>query len=124
MRSQRGMTLIEVLVALAILTAVVGSLLVLMGQHARQAAAIEDRVLARVAAENALTSYMAARREGQPADIAGEEEIGGRTFRFEIDREASPLEGFELVTSEVRLDRRGQVLASLTTLQPGERAVE
>lgn len=120
MRKQQGLTLIEVLVALAVLSSIVGSILVLMGQHARQAAAIEDRALARIAAENAMTAYVAAKRSGQPADISGETEIAGRSFLYEIDRGPAPLEGFEMVETEVRLGREGQVLAVLTTM----RAVE
>lgn len=122
MSKQRGLTLIEVLISLAILAAVAGSLLVLMGQHARQAAAIEDRMLARIAAENAMVSYVAAKQSGQVADLAGDIEIGTRAFRFEIDRSTAPLEGFEIVTAEVRLGRDGQILSTLSTLRESEAA--
>ena len=122
MKGEKGLTLIEVLIALAILASVVGSLLVLMGQHTRQAAALEDRMLARIAAENALTLYVAAKDEGSAADLGGAMEINGREFRFEISRARSPIQGIELVTSEARIGREGQGLASLTTLRPGEAA--
>ena len=122
MKGEKGLTLIEVLIALAILASVVGSLLVLMGQHTRQATALEERMLARIAAENALTLYVASKDEGSAADLGGEMEINGREFHFEISRSRSPIQGIELVTSEARVGRDGQVLASLTTLRPVEAA--
>ncbi|GGY52720.1 type II secretion system minor pseudopilin GspI [Parvularcula lutaonensis] len=120
MRDQKGLTLIEVLVALAVLSSIVGSILVLIGQHTRHAAAIEERALARIVAENAMVAYVAAKRSGQPADLSGEEEIAGRAFTYVIDRSPAPLEGFETVETNVRIGRDGQVLATLSTL----RAVE
>lgn len=117
MPRQKGMTLLEVLVALAIMSAVVGSLLVLMGQHARQAARLEERMLARIVAENALAGYIAARRTNREADLAGEVELSDRRFRFEIDRGPASVGGFESVTAEVRMDRDRQVIATLTTLR-------
>lgn len=122
MPRQKGFTLIEVLVATAILAAVVGSVMVLIGQHARQAAALEDRLMARIAAENAMAAYVIARAERAQADLSGDIEISGHTYRFEIDRSPSPLEGFEVVTVDVRLGRDGQVLATLSTIRPGARA--
>lgn len=123
MRNEKGLTLIEVLVATAILAAVVGSLLVLISQHTRQAAALEDRMLARVAAENALTLYVTARDEGAAADVRGDVELSGRSFFYEISRQQAPIQGLELVTSQARVGRDGQVLASLTTLRPADMVV-
>jgi general secretion pathway protein I len=117
MRAQRGMTLIEVLVALAVLTTVMGSLMVLISQHTRQAARLEDRLMARIAADNALAEYLVARGEGASADIRSEHEIGGRTVYVEIERSAAPIEGFELIAAEARLSRDGQVLASFETIR-------
>jgi general secretion pathway protein I len=116
-KAQRGMTLIEVLVALVVLAMVMGSLLVLISQHTRQATALENRLMARIAADNALASYLLAREEGTGADLRAEEEVAGRTFYIEIERSAAPLEGFELVASEARLSRNGQVLARFETIR-------
>lgn len=122
MRNQKGLTLIEVLVSLAVLSAVVGSILVLMGQHTRQAARLEERMLARIAAENALTAFVIAKKEEDAPDIQGDVAVGERAFRFEIERATAPLQGYELVRADVRKGRDGQVLASLTTLQKTELA--
>ncbi|MEM9838282.1 MAG: type II secretion system minor pseudopilin GspI [Pseudomonadota bacterium] len=120
MGKQRGLTLLEVLVALAVLSAVLGSLLMLIAQHTRQAAKLEDRMLARIVAENAMASYIAAKQTNREADLEEEVELSGRTFQFEIDRGSAPIEGFETVTADVRLGRDGQVLATLSTLQPAQ----
>ncbi|MEE4208523.1 MAG: type II secretion system protein [Parvularcula sp.] len=116
--NKRGMTLIEVLVALMILSGVVGSVLVLISQHTRQAAGLEERMLARIEAENALALYLAQRELGRPAELTGDIDRAGQTFRFALKRQAAPIQGWELVTSEVRIEDREQVLASFTTLSP------
>lgn len=112
------MTLIEVLVALAVLAAVAGSLLVLLGQQSRQASRLEQRMLARIVAENALTEYIASNQTGRRLDLRGEADLSGQTFSFRIDRDPAPLEGYETVAVNVRVGRDGQVLATLTTLRP------
>lgn len=116
---QKGLTLIEVLVALAVISTVIGSLLVLMSQQTRQASYLEDRMLARIVAENALADFMAAKQTNREADLAGEVELSGREFFYSVDRNSASLEGFETVTTEVRLGRNGQVVATLSTLRPG-----
>ncbi|NNU17108.1 type II secretion system minor pseudopilin GspI [Parvularcula sp. ZS-1/3] len=120
MRNQKGLTLIEVLVSLVVLSTVVGSILVLMSQQTRQAARLEERMLARIAAENALTAFVIAKKEQNAPDVQGDIAVGDLGFRFEIDREAAPLQGYELVRADVRKARDGQVLASLTTLQKSQ----
>lgn len=117
MSNQRGLSLLEVLVALAIMAAVVGSLLVLMGQQSRQASVVEERLLAKIVAENGLAAYLAAKAMGGTAELSGEEEVAGRIFRFEINRDPAPIQGYETVVSEVRLSRDGQVIASMSTLR-------
>ncbi|MEO1041004.1 MAG: type II secretion system minor pseudopilin GspI [Pseudomonadota bacterium] len=115
--NQRGLTLIEVLVALAILSMAVGSLLVLLSQHSRNAAAMEERALARIVVENALVAYVAASTDGDAKVLEGEEDIGGRQFLWEIDREVSEIQGFERVDVSARLDGNQQIIAGLSTLQ-------
>ena len=116
---QRGLTLIEVLVALTVLSLAVGSLLILLSQHSRNAAALEDQALARIVAENALVGYVGAVKTGDAKRLEGEQTIGDRIFVWEIDRERSSVSGFEKVEASVRLEDREQVLASMTTLQRG-----
>jgi general secretion pathway protein I len=121
-RHQRGLTLIEVLVALAVLSAVVGSIMVLIGQHTRQASALEDRMLARIVAENALAERIAERSDGGEQRRGGEVELAGRSFRFAFETQPSTLQNHTVETVSVRKEESQQVLASISTLRgpPGE----
>ena len=71
-------------------------------------------------AENALADYIASKRTAREADLKDEVELSGREFQFVIDRGNAPIQGYETITVEVRMDRGDQVLASLTTMQEGQ----
>ena len=117
---QSGLTLIEVLVAIAILSGTVGAVLVLMATQARGAAALADKAAARIVAENAMVSVMIGEAEGRTP--SGTEEVAGREFAWEAAREEAPMPGLEQVTVSVRREDGTQVLASLGTLTaPRER---
>lgn len=111
---QRGLTLIEVLVSIAILAAAVGAVLVLMATQTRGAAALSDKAAARIAAENAMVAIMVGEATGQTP--SGTEVIAGREFAWEASRGTSPLPRIDTVTVSVRLDGGEQVLAGLSTL--------
>jgi general secretion pathway protein I len=91
-RSDQGFTLLEMLVALAVLSLGALALLNLAGENTRQASAVEERLFAGIVAENraieALTSAFppALGREG------GAEVAGGRTWRWtrQVSRTADP----------------------------------
>ena len=111
---QSGPTLIEVLVAIAILGGTVGAVLVLMATQARGAAALADKAAARIVAENALVAVMVGAADGRTP--SGTEAVAGREFAWNAAREASPLPGLDQVTVSVRREDGEQVLASLGTL--------
>ncbi|MBB4657620.1 type II secretion system minor pseudopilin GspI [Parvularcula dongshanensis] len=114
-RHQRGLTLIEVLVALAVLATAIGAILVLMGNQSRGAAALADNALARIVAENAMVEVVTG--ESEQEEPQGTQEIAGRTFAWQAARVASPIPETQLLTVEVTRDRGGQVLATLSTLK-------
>ena len=115
MRSrQSGLTLIEVLVAIAILAGAVGAVMVLMATQARGAAALGDKAMARIAAENAMVAVVIGEETGRSP--SGLTEIAGREFAWSASRGSAPLPGLEVLTISVRLDDGEQELASLTTL--------
>ena len=112
-RRARGFTLVEVLVAIAILAGTVGATLVLMAGQARGTAALADNALARIAAENALVEVVLAEQGGQGR---GSQEIGGQRFEWRASEAATATVG--LLVTEVVVTREGedQVLASLSTI--------
>lgn len=76
-----GFTLMEVLVALAIMALALGAMLVLMGQQTRTAVTLEQRQLAQIVAENVLVETMMA---PSPPDLGTTVEahvLGGRDWQ-------------------------------------------
>ena len=114
-RRARGFTLVEVLVAIAILAGAVGATLVLMAGQARGTAALADNALARIAAENALVEVILAEQGGA---ARGSQEIGGQRFAWRATETETETELVGLRLTEVVVTREGgdQVLASLATL--------
>ena len=119
-RRQAGLTLIEVLVAIAVLAGAVGAVMVLMATQARGAAALGDKAVARIVAENAMVAVVIGEETGRSP--SGLTEIARREFAWSAARGPAPLPGMEILTVSVRLDDGTQELAGLSTLiDPQER---
>lgn len=80
--ADHGFTLIEVLVALAIMSLAVLALLNLAGENTRAASAAETRAMAAVVAENRAVEDMAAPAPPALGESAGDEVAGGRKWRW------------------------------------------
>ncbi len=79
---QHGVTLVETLVALAVMGFVVAGLLMMIGQNTRFAASLEDRNLAAVAADNLMVEAMVLPDALQTGEREGEATVAGRTLRY------------------------------------------
>lgn len=79
---QRGVTLVETLVALAVMGLVIGALMVMIGQNTRFAASMRDKTMAQIAVDNLMVEAMVLSSALETGDSAGEVEIGGRTFSY------------------------------------------
>jgi general secretion pathway protein I len=82
MRAEQGFTLLEMLVALAVLSLGALALLNLAGENTRQAGAVESRFFASVVAEN---QAIAALTSGLPPAIGaatGEDSAGRQAWRW------------------------------------------
>lgn len=120
-KRQSGMTLVEVLVALAIMSAVAAAILALIAQNTRFVAAAEEQMIAGMAADQEMVEALA---RAAPLDRGVEEserELAGR--RFKVTRTVSETEiaGLVRIDMVVRDASGRQTLASATTIKSEER---
>ncbi|WP_031549651.1 type II secretion system minor pseudopilin GspI [Parvularcula oceani] len=115
--TQTGLTLIEVLVALAVLASAVGAILIMMSTQTRNAAALRDNALARIVAENAMVEIALGVGEGDDPSPSGTAEIGGTVYEWQANRDPAPLPRAEIVSVAVRRADSGQEVAQLSTLR-------
>ncbi|MEZ5893090.1 MAG: type II secretion system minor pseudopilin GspI [Parvularculaceae bacterium] len=80
--SQHGFTLIETLVALAVMGFIVTALLTLIAQNTRFALSMRDKEAASIAADNLMVEAMVLRAALETGDSGGDVEVGGRTFSW------------------------------------------
>ncbi len=108
-----GFTLVEVLVALAIVAFGLTALFAATSQTVQASAYLREKTLAQWIALNRITE---ARLEGQaPADedMSGEIEYAGQTWRWELKTIETPVKGI------VRLEARTALLESAAESWPG-----
>ena len=121
-RRQHGMTLVEVLVALAIVSAVAASIMVLIAQNTRFVAASEAQLLAGIAVDKVLVDALA-RVDNLDRGVDQEEvEVGGHTFF--VTKTVTDLGVEKLVRIDIAVSDRegGQTLASATTIKSEDRS--
>lgn len=108
---KRGFTLLEVLVALAVVALGLSAAFAATGQSARTTEQLRVRTLAQWAAADALTGLRLAGElpRGQPRR---EEEIGGRVWWIEYRVRQSAAETLRDVEVRVGVDRDAPVLAA------------
>lgn len=89
MKRVRGFTLIEILVALAVVGMGLAALITASGRSTRNAAELRDRTYANWVARNVLTEIRLEQEALGTATRRGEEELGGETWAWEAEiREA------------------------------------
>lgn len=117
-RPRAAFTLIEVLVALAVLGAIASSAIALIGQNTRYVASAEDRMLASIIADNAMVEALSIGvielgETQTPLDFAG--------GRWSATRIVANSGVAGLVRVEIAVTRAGgaQTLARVMTLRPG-----
>ncbi|WOI54372.1 type II secretion system minor pseudopilin GspI [Parvularcula sp. LCG005] len=116
--NQRGMTLVEVLVALLVLGSAVATMLSLLSVHTRNTIALQDRAMARIVAENAMVEVVSADRIRRRIEGGAVEDLGGQSFTWAVERTPTPYDGLDNVTVTVRHADGDRVLAILSTVRP------
>lgn len=110
----RGFTLIEVLIALAVLAVGLVALVQAGGQRADNVRHLENRTLATWIADDRLTAMRLAGEWPSAGTDEGEREMAGRTWYWEAEVEETPEERVRRINVAVRLDEAGEPVARLT----------
>lgn len=114
------MTLIEVLVAMAVLGTAVASLISLFSLQTGNTAVLEDHLLARIVAENAMVEVVTNDAAGVRQDQGGQVTLAGRDYEWAATRTPSAYEGIDVLAVSVRYEDTDRELTSLTTLKRAE----
>lgn len=116
--AQKGLTLIEVLVAMVVLGTAIATTVSLMAIQSANIHALDEQILARIVAENAMVEAVLSAEVGKEADGGGTVDLGGHVFSWSIDRTASPYAGIEIVRVRVAdTVNEERTLAALSTLR-------
>ena len=116
-RAQSGFTLVEVMVALAIVAVSVPALLFTLDQHIDGAAHLRDKSLASVVASNKLSELRllaASRRQLLQGSENGRAEMAGREWFWWLESEQTEVPQFYRIELRVGL-REGRPESSLVT---------
>lgn len=113
-RQHNGFTLIEVLVALAIVAIALIAGLQATAIMTRNAERQSDRLLAQLCAENALTAVRLARRLPDVGDTTTPCEQAGRTLDLRLVVQPTPNPNFRRV--DARVEQQGLPLLNLSTV--------
>lgn len=103
---QRGFTLVEVLVALAIVAAALASIAVTMGRMQFNAQLMRDRTYASWIAQNRIVQIRAEGVLPEPGNSNGETEFAGLEWEWETDIEETGVEN--LLRIDVSVSRPGE----------------
>lgn len=116
-KHQSGVTLVETLVALAVMGFVIGALMVLVGQNSRFAASLRDRTFASIAADNLMVRAMIAQEALQTGESAGDVAIGGVTMRYRRNVVETGVEDIVRIEVTVLDAETDQALARATSMR-------
>lgn len=114
----RGFTLVEVMIALAIVAFTVPALLLTLNQQIDSTAFLRDKSLAALVANNRLVELRLALRGGQrglTGSLTGSETMADREWFWTVQSQATEVAGFSRVEVSVRGDE-DESAANLHTL--------
>ena len=115
--SQKGVTLVETLVALAVMGLIIGALLVLLGQNTRFAASMRERSMASIAADNLMVEAMVLRDATVIGESEGDVTVGGQTLNFRRAIIETGVEGILRIEIDVTAPDTGQRLAHAVSMR-------
>ena len=116
-RNADGFTLLEMLVALAVLSLAVLALVNLAGENSRTGVVIEERVFAGVIADNRAVEALTSPVPPALGETKGSEAAAERTWRWMRRVSETPEPGVLRVDIDVMSETSDQVLGSVTILR-------
>lgn len=112
---QKGFTLVEVLVALAVLTIALAAVMRALSQSIDTSASLRDHTLAMWVAQNRLAKHLAERDFPSLDTTEGDADMAGRSWHWLEQVSAAPGEAaMRQIRIEVRAASGPQTLATLT----------
>jgi general secretion pathway protein I len=113
-RNADGFTLLEMLVALAVLSLAVLALVNLAGENSRTGVVIEERVFAGVIADNRAIEALTSQQPPALGEISGSEKAAERTWRWTRRVTETQEPGVLRIDIAVRSEASDQALAAVT----------
>jgi general secretion pathway protein I len=114
---QRGFTLVEVLVALAILGLVAASIVALIGQNTRFIADQEEKMLAGMLVDTAMVEALAREAPMERGEQVAERDFAGRQWQVKTTVVEAGVANVIRIETSVSAVHGPQVLARATTLK-------
>jgi general secretion pathway protein I len=122
MRAERGFTLIEIMVALAVFSLAAMALVRLESATIRGASILDETLVAQMVARNVAIDAVTAAQPPTAGRVTGVETNGGQAWTW--TRQVSALGGSSVLRIDVTVaDRTGTQLGRLTMVRPAPRMV-
>jgi general secretion pathway protein I len=122
MRAERGFTLIEIMVALAVFSLAAMALVRLESATIRGASLLDETLVAQMVARNVAIDAVTAAQPPTAGRVTGVETNGGQAWTW--TRQVSALGGSSVLRIDVAVaDRTGTQLGRLTMVRPAPRMV-
>ena len=109
-----GFTLLEVMIALAVVAIALGAIIDATGGNARNQNHLRDKTFAHWVATDAITELQVRGDFSALGLRSGSREMAGKEWYWHIELEKTPDERVNLATARVRLDSDGEVVATVS----------
>lgn len=113
-KNSKGFTLLEVLIALAVLAIALAAIIKSIGSHVSNLVYLKERTLAQWVASNALTELRVSGKWPSSGELTGDEEMVGYAFNWTIT--VTEVENSDVRRLDLRVSRAEDSDRPLTTL--------